>query len=48
MNESVDNPEAQRAARKADGPGIGTTGMFLCAHNLAWMEQEENSVFSRV
>lgn len=35
VNSFVDNPEAERAVNKAEGPGIGITGMLLLAHNLA-------------
>lgn len=33
-NSSVDNPEAERAATKAEGPGMGITGTFSLTHNL--------------
>lgn len=36
VNSSVARPEAERAATKAVGPGIGMTGMFSLTHNLAW------------
>lgn len=35
VNSLVDNPDADRAATTADGPGMGTTGMLLVAHSLA-------------
>mgnify|MGYP004727951885 CR=1 FL=1 len=35
VNSFVDSPEAERAATKAEGPGIGITGMPLLTHNLA-------------
>lgn len=35
VNSFVDNPEAERAVTKAEGPGIGITGMPLLTHNLA-------------
>lgn len=35
MNSLVGNPEAETAATKADGPGMGVTSMFLSVHNLA-------------
>lgn len=36
VNSSVDSPEAERAATKAEGPGIGITGMFSSTHDFAW------------
>lgn len=35
VNSLVSNPDAERAASKADGPGIGITGIFSTTHNFA-------------
>lgn len=35
MNSLDGNPEAERAAIAADGPGMGVTGIFSVAHSLA-------------
>lgn len=35
VNSLDGNPEAERAAIAADGPGIGVTGIFSAAHSLA-------------
>jgi len=36
VNSLVGNPEAERAATNADGPGIGITGIFSTTHNFAY------------
>lgn len=38
VNSSVDRPEAERAATKADGPGIGITGIFSSTQSFAYMK----------
>lgn len=38
-NSLVGNPETERAATTADGPGTGITGMFLSTHNFAYKFQ---------
>lgn len=38
VNSSVDRPDAERAATKADGPGIGITGIFSSTHSFAYMK----------
>lgn len=38
MNSSVDNPDAERAATKADAPGTGTTRMFSLTHNFTYIK----------
>lgn len=37
MNSFVGKPEAERAVTTAEGPGMGTTGIFLSAHSLAYI-----------
>lgn len=38
VNSLLRNPEAERAVIRAEGPGIGTTGMFLSTHNIAYIK----------
>lgn len=35
------NPDTERAATTADGPGTGITGMFLSTHNFAYKFQTD-------
>lgn len=36
-NSVVDKPEAERAATKAQGPGMGMTVIFASTHNFAYI-----------
>lgn len=42
VNSLVGNPDAERAATTADGPGTGITGIFLSTHNLAYISKCQN------
>lgn len=46
VNSFVDKPEAERAVTKAEGPGIGITGMPLLTHNLACIIYPNKHVIS--
>lgn len=48
VNSSVGNPEAERAVTKAEGPGIGTTGIPLSTHNLACIKSSDTALIKNL
>lgn len=46
VNSLVAKPEAERAATKAEGPGMGITGIFSSTHNFACIKNPNFSLIT--
>lgn len=48
MNSLVGKPDAERAATRADGPGIGITGISLSTQTLAYIQIPKENISEHI